>query len=192
MDEGASDFPFGRVSSATDGTIYAALPRDEYEISVFTPEGRLSRIIRRSYTPLPRTDEEKTIARRLQEAIASNYPTQPQEIRIEDTQPVISRLTALHDGTIWAQTGNGDREAPAGSWVLLDVFTPAGEFARQVALQGDHNAKGDGLVLLEDGRALVIVGSLEAWLNQMGSVADEAQENEAEPLEVICYRLGNQ
>ncbi len=188
MDEGATDFPWNRFASAPDGTIYAALARNDYAITVFEPDGSVRHVIRREYQSVTRNDQETGVARRIQEAIASNYPTPAQKILVEDTAPDISGMFVTTDGRLWVKTSRGDRESPEGCFTVLDVYDPDGNFDRQVALVGPHDAYRDGLTLLPDGRLLVVTSSLDSWLNQMGSVPDES-EPESEPLEIICYRI---
>ncbi|MBU8869904.1 MAG: 6-bladed beta-propeller [Gemmatimonadales bacterium] len=190
MNEGASDFIWQRIAAGSDGRVFAAIPRNEYAISVFTSNGDLEKIIKRPYVSKNRDKQEKQIAHRIQEGIGSNYPAPPKRIIIEDTQPDISQLTVMADGRLWVQTSVGDQNAPDGCWVVLDVFTADGRFEKQVALSGNHSATKDGLILLADGRAMVIVGALDAWLNQMGAVQEEADDAaESSPLEIICYQL---
>lgn len=188
MDEGASDFPLFRSAVLPDGSVAVAIPRNGYEITVFEPDGAVRRVIRRDYEPLQRTAEDKERQRRVQQAIGANFPAPLQGIEIEETEPDIGRLFPMNDGTLWVTTSRGEREAPEGCWTVLDVFDAGGQFVRQVALAGSHDASRDSLLLLPDGRAVVIVGSLDAWLNQMGAVPGE-DEAEADPLEIICYRI---
>ena len=190
MNEGASDFIWGRMAAGSDGTVYAAIPRNEYAISVYTAGTVPDRIIRRSYESVTRNEQEKQVAHRVQEAIGANYPVPPNRILIEDTEPDISQLHVMADGRLWVQTSRGERSAPDGCWVVLDVFTPDGRFEKQIALSGSHNAAKDSLILLADGRALVVVSAMDAWLSQMGAVQKESDDAaEVSPLEVICYRL---
>lgn len=188
MDEGATDFPLFRNAVAKDGSIAVAIPRNGYEITVFEADGSVRHVIHRDYEPVVRTAEDSERQRDIQKAIGKNFPAPPKEIRIEETEPDIGRLFALDDGTLWVTTSRGEREHPAGSWLVLDVFDRDGKFIRQVALAGNHDARRDDLRLLPDGRLLVVVGSLDAWLNQMGT-ASEAAGAEADPLEIICYRI---
>ena len=73
--------------------------------------------------------------------------------------------------------------------MVLDVFDASGTFEKQVALEGNHQADRDAVILLPNGRIVVIVGALDAWLNQQGAGANAEEAPEAEPLEVICYEL---
>ena len=193
MNEGASDFLFGRMALGPDRRVYLGIPRNEYVISVFSPQGVLEKIIKRPYESVVRTDEEKQVAHRIQEAIWAYYPTTPKRILIEDTKADIQQLLVAPDGRLWVQTSSGGRNAPDGCWLILDVYTPDGSFEKQVALAGDHDAERDNFTLLPDGRAVVVISALEAWLNQMGAIEKNADDaKEPAPLEIICYRLDSE
>lgn len=190
MNEGASDFPWNRYTRGADGAVYVGIPRNEYEITVFSADGEHDRIIRRRYESLPRTPEEIETARRVQKAIGANFPRPPQRIVVEDLAADLSGVHIGPDGLLWVQTSRGDRNPPEGCWVVLDVFDTGGKFVRQVALAGDHDAASDRLSILPDGRVIIVVSAVEGWLNQMGAVDEETgAADESQPLEIICYRL---
>jgi hypothetical protein len=189
MDEGQMDFIWNRLAVDQEGRVYAAPGRDDYSINVYAPDGSVERVINRQYTSAPRTEEQRQMAIQVIEAVAANYPTQPQEITIEDTQPVLSNLQVTADGRLWTQTSQGNLNTPDGAWVVLDVFDAEGKFEKQVALQGHHNPGHDALNILPNGRIIVIVGALDAWLNQQGAGTNDEEAQEADPLEVICYEL---
>ena len=63
--------------------------------------------------------------------------------------------------------------------MVLDVFDASGTFEKQVALEGDHQADRDAVILLPNGRIVVIVGALDAWLNQQGAGANAEEAPEA-------------
>ena len=75
-------------------------------------------------------------------------------------------------------------------WLVLDVYSAEGLFEKQVALSGNHDGANDSLTLLPDGRAVVVTGALEAWLNRMGAIDENAdEESDTSPLEIICYQM---
>jgi hypothetical protein len=189
LDEGSMDFVWSRLAVGPQGQVYAGPERNAYLINEYDADGAVVRTITREYKSPPRDDRQKKLARQIIEAVGANYPVPPQEITIEDTEPVLSNLFVSGDGMIWAQTSNGNREAPDGTWVVLDVFAPDGKFTYQVALKGEHDPARDAVFVLPNNEVIVVVGALDAWLNQQGANADEAEAQEGEPLEVISYRL---
>lgn len=182
------DFIWSRMAVSPEGLIYAAPARNTYEIHVWNAAGTEERVISRAYESLPRTDEVKAVQRKILEGIGANYPRPPRAVEIEAVAPDLTGMWVMNDGRLWVQTSRGDTEPPAGSWTVLDVFDPEGNFERQVALPGTHDALRDGLHLLPDGRAVVVIGALDAFLNQQAVGGEEAAE-EGAPLEIICYGL---
>ena len=182
------DFVWSRMATAPDGRIYAAPDRNAYEIHVWNAAGDEERIISRAYESLSRTDELKDVQRKIVEGIGANYPRPPRAVEVEDVAPDLSGMWVMNDGRLWVQTARGDAEPPDGCWTVLDVFDPDGNFERQVALPGDHDALRDGLHMLPDGRAVVVIGALDAYLNQQAVGGEDAAE-EGAPLEIVCYGL---
>ena len=189
LDELGMDFIWGRLDVGPDGKVYAAPARNEYRIEVYGADGAVERTITRKYSAPPRNDRQSKMARQVIEAVGANYPRPPEKITIEDTEPALSGITVTADGHIWTQTSVGNTDTPDGTFVVLDEFAADGTFARQVALQGDHDPTRDALMILPNGRLIVVVGALDAWLNQQGATNKEAETQEGEPLEVICYGM---
>jgi hypothetical protein len=189
LDELAMDFVWSRLAVGPAGKVYAGPERNAYLINVYGADGSVERTISRKYETSLRNDMEKKMARQVIEAVGANYPRPPQKITIEDTEPVLTNLTVTDDGRIWTQTSNGNRSAPDGTWVVLDVFAADGKFMQQVALRGEHDPARDAVNIMPDGRVVVVVGALDAWLNQQGATGKEEDVQEGAPLEVICYQL---
>ena len=178
LDEMEMDFVWGRMAVGPEGRVYAGTERNAYVINVYGVDGSLEKTITREFTASPRDEMQKKIARQVIEAVGANYPIPPRSVTIEDTEPVLGQLTVTDDGHIWAQTSIGNRETPDGTFVVLDVFGPDGKFQRQVALKGEHDASRDGINILPNGRIVVVVGALDAWLNQQGATNQEEEAQE--------------
>jgi hypothetical protein len=192
MTEAGLDFVWSRVAVGPQGKIYVAPERNEYEIKVFDKTGSQTGTISRDYTQGERTKEEVKASRQVLEAIAAYYPRPPLRYETEETAPAIAGIWATDDGRIWVQTGDSGKNTPDGTWVVLDVFGPDGKFEKQVALPGSYQARQDGLYLQPDGLVIVVVGALDAFLNQQAVSSDEGEgESTAQPLEVICYKMGS-
>jgi hypothetical protein len=189
LDEMSMDFVWNRMDVGPDGKVYAGPERNNYLINVYGADGGIEKTITRQYTSPPRTGDEKKLARQIIEAVGANYPVQPREITIEETEAVFRSLAVTQDGRIWVQTSAGNKNCPEGTWVVLDVFDPSGKFEKQVALQGMHDPSRDSVLVMPDGRVVVIVGALDAWLNQQGAAGSDEVAVESDPLEVICYQL---
>ena len=190
LDELEMDFVWSRMAVGGDGKVYAGVARNEYRIEVYGDDGSLERTITRAYAAPKRNEQQREIARQIVAAVGANYPIPPNEITIEDTEPVLANINVTADGRIWTQTSLGNSDGPDGAWVVMDVFDPDGKFAKQVALRGIHDPRRDAVYILPDERVVVVSGALDAWLNQQGVSGDDGAAVESDPLEVFCYRMG--
>ena len=191
LDEAAMDFVWSRYAADGHGLIAVAPERYTYRVDVYGADGARKLSFGRAYEVPERTEEQKKIARQIIEGVGAYYPTPPREITIEPREQVVTGLRFDPQGRIWVGTSRGVLDCPAGTWQVMDVFTPDGHFDRQVAIPGDYDPNHDSLTLLPDGRAVVVAGALNAFLMQQGVTGGEEADTseEIKPLELICYRL---
>lgn len=191
LTEKGMDFVWSRLASGPDGQIYVAIERDEYTISVMDPDGTLNRTIKRDYQAPARTGRQKKIAKQVIEAVGANYPAPLRGTEIESNEAAIGSITITNDNRMWIEAGVSDDALPEGTWAIFDVFDPDGKFEKQVALKGSYNRHRDSVSILPDGRILVVTGALDAFLNKMGAIGEEDVQSDADPLEIICFKLEN-
>ena len=157
-----------------------------YDIHVWGPDATPIRVIHRDGAPLPRSEAEKEAIRK---RFVFRGPRRP-EVHVADNYPVVDRLFARPDGGLWVLTSRGARERAEGILATFDVFDPEGRFVRQVSLAGEGDPVEDALHLRND-RLFVVRhfqdASASMW--SRGGDADGGEEEDAEPIEVICYRL---
>lgn len=183
LDEASMDFVWvGRMAIDSAGRVYSGPERNRYLVQVHRPDGTLLREFTRAVTAPERTAEDRNIAVKILEAIGANYGVPLQGVTVEDTDPVIMGLWVRPDGEVWVQTTAN--QPPAGAFALLDVFDADGKLVRQVALEVPGDPKRDGLYLLDDGRVVVVLGGLDAFLSQQGVASSSDQ---APVLEVVVY-----
>jgi hypothetical protein len=176
-----------------DDRVYVAPHIDRYEIHVFGADGVLERIIEREYEPWKRTAAEREHFTEMVQAI---YYGAPLEVGVDplDHEPAINYLQRglrVHaDGTLWVLTTRGLRAQEPGVFATFDVFSPAGNFVRRVAIRGPWDGRRDGLFLLGEDRAAVITGFVDAMVLQFtgGNLAIDLG-GEAGGMEVIHCRL---
>jgi hypothetical protein len=179
----------GGLALGPDGSIYAAPIRDRYEIHVFGRNGSLERVIEREFEPRRRTRKEKDLINDTRRMIINGREI---EKEIGDYHPSISGLWVDDDGQLWVRSSRSDHERPPGVFLTYDVFDGSGRLARQVAVHGPGDPAEDGLFLLGQDRAVVVrgmVGAALAMVGARGNAQQDGDEEEAAPLEVICYRL---
>ncbi len=99
--------------------------RDEYRIDIIDPRGRLSRVVRRDFDPVPIPKDL------LEKAKRSLPPEMPAEMPTHF--PAYLRLAADDEGRIFALTPPYDPEDRSFTW---DVFDAEGRFLANVRLPG--------------------------------------------------------
>jgi len=175
-----------------DGRVYTAPRRDEYAVEVYSPEGKLERVIKRNYQHLKRSAVER---RRIHDMLDSLFQSFPIDYSIEieeydyDILAMQGGVRVRDDGTLWILSSRGAHDQPAGMMMTFDVFDPEGHFQRQVALKCDHDGLWDGLFFTGKDRAVVVTRQIEAKVAQYGDGASVLAEDEGSAMEVICYRM---
>ncbi len=178
-----------RWAAGPDGRVYSAVEFGEYSINVWNPDGKVAHVIRREYPSHGRTDEHKETVLDIFKGFTRQIPIPNIKYEIEDTwNPVVS-LNVRDDGTLWVLTSTGNIDQPEGVVGRYDVFDKGGNFARRVTLKGQGDPTADGQFFVND-RLFVVTD----WLNAMmalqgGAPPEEEADEEAEPMEIISYRL---
>ncbi|MCX5737063.1 MAG: hypothetical protein NTZ61_00915, partial [Proteobacteria bacterium] len=156
--EGDEYFVFPRrwaLDSA--GRVYAATARDRYQINVYNTDGSLARVIEREYARPKRNAQETARIQAAMDAQTRQVPVKI-ETQIEEYEPVIARIQIMDNCEIWVMNSASTRDLPAGVMINFDVFDPAGNFVRAVAVACDANGDQDGLFFFGKDRALVVTG----------------------------------
>jgi hypothetical protein len=178
-----------------DGKVYTTADRDEYAISVFEPDGKLNRVIEKEHVIRTRTSDEVDLMHRM---IANAMSTMSIEVTIdvEKTDPVLAYLhrglRVTDDGFLWVLTSRGYREAPEGTMLTYDLFSPEGHFVKEMSLECDGNGLYDALFFPTPDHVVLVKGYLGALAAMFGRGAPISEEgDEAEPMEVVCYRVAD-
>ncbi len=168
------------------GNIYAPMKRDAYEVSVFDQTGQLLRVFGRKYQPRKRSQDEKD---EITPLINLGGDPQNREWNIADHDECIIRIMFNHDDqTVWVLTPHGANDQPEGILETWDVFGTDGEYLKQVPVPLGHEMNDGTCYLVGDGRLVVIKGTASVF--DSGDESEEdGEEEEVEPLEVICYQM---
>ncbi len=187
MEEATWDTFDRRWLVGRDGRVYAATTYPDYRVHVWNPDGSVDRIIEREYTHRKRTDEEKRIASDLYGMFAAQFNG---EVRIEDYTKDIEGIFVRDDGSLWVLTSEGSRDHPEESLGVFDVFDREGRLIRQVTLQGEGDPLTDGYYFVGD-KLYVVNDLLQAYIGLFsgGQSLDVGEEEEPEPMGVICYQI---
>jgi 6-bladed beta-propeller len=182
-----SDWVWSRIALGADGKVVTALPRNGYEITVFNPDGSTDRIIEREYEPWQRSQRAKDRMDAFTQGLLLQFPPNtPYEN--SDVEQDIEAMYVQDDGSIWCLSSRAMWEPKPGVLHTYDVFSAEGEFIKQVDVRCEGSSDRDLLVFTKDDLVFQVTGFFEAILAMQAGGAG-SDESEAEPMEVICYRV---
>ena len=143
-------------------------------------------VIERDYERLARSDEQTERVRGIYEAFTRRVPNAT--IKLDDSFKDIMTLYSRDDGSCWVLSSRGMEKRPDGSIGVFDVFNHDGHFVRQVTLNGEGDPAQDAYFFVGH-RLYVVTGFLSAAMAAQGGADNENEEEDAEPMAVICYQL---
>jgi hypothetical protein len=187
LDEKNMDFCWSRWVYGQDNKTYVAPERNEYRINVFDTDGNLEKVISRDYSSFERDDTLNRRATMRVEGVATYHGVPLQGLSIENTEPDIVGMWVDGEGYLWVHTSRGRAEKPEGAYSTYDVFAPDGSFDRQVALMCPADPYKDSLQFLDDGRVVIVLSSLDAWLTQQNVKREEGEDQDSRTLEIVVY-----
>jgi len=177
-------------AASSDGRIFVSDNFDAYTIKRYNSAGQIERVIEREYTHRKRTkaemEENKPRVRFRTQGGRSHQP----ESTASPTDRDILQMYARDDGSLWVLSSRGALDPQKGTFITLDVFDQDGRFVNQTALQVEGNFRKDGIEIAGD--HLFIIRQLRSAERAMD--ADELDEpvdedEDAEPMSILCYRL---
>lgn len=179
-----------RWTSGPDGRVYSAVDFGEYKINVWGSDGKLRHVINRDYPPHERSKAESERILEIYKGFTRQIPIPNIQYEIEPNWNPIQAVQARDDGSLWVQTSRGGPSGlPEGEIGGYDIFNKDGKLERQVILKGQGNPQTDGYFFVKD-RLFVVTDFLDAMMAlQGGAGATEEVDEEAEPMEIICYQL---
>jgi hypothetical protein len=181
-----------RWTAAPDGRAFSAVDFGEYSIDVWSPDGKLDRVIEREYPEHTRTAEDNERLLGIYKGFTRQIPVPNVKYELEETWNPIQRLWARDDGSLWVQSSRGSQGLEDGIIGMFDVFDKAGHFIKQVTLKGEGNPRTDGYFFVRD-RLFVVTD----WLNSLmalqggGRQAEEEEDLEEEDalMEIVSYHV---
>jgi hypothetical protein len=133
----APALPFGRTTeTGLVGDGVAIGSSDSYEISVFSPDGQLQRVVRKSHAPVPVTVEsfrilaDRRVSRIPDEALRAERRQELLDMPIPETMPAFGLLIGDSEGYMWVQ----EYVTPGEPTVDWSVFGPDGVFLGTVTM----------------------------------------------------------
>ncbi len=182
---------FDRVwTVGTNGLAYIPTEWNKYQIEVCDGSGAV-RYIERAYEPRKRTSGEKDRWQKIYDEFTKRQ-VPGSSWKLEETDQDIGQIFPRKDGSLWVLSSRGRLDAPEGSIGVFDVFDAKGHYVRQVTLKGEGNPMTDGY-FFSGNRLFVVTDFLSAAMSANGGSADVLEDENPEPMAVICYKLeGNE
>lgn len=178
-----------------DDIIYTAPERGAYLIHVRDMAGNMVAKFRREFSPRKRNDQDKEDLTSNMRIII-NGVQQEIEKHVLDHDPAIMDLKVAKDGRLFVNNCHSQRKLlPQGVAGRFDVIAPDGQFLEELTLTiPEFNNEQDRLIFLDGIHWLLIrhFDSASAAMNAgFGGDGedDEVDLEEAEPLEVVLYRM---
>jgi len=182
-----NDFIWWRMDVGPEGKLVVCEPRYGYALSVYSPDGTLERVIDREYESWTRNE---AVFKRWETIMAAQAgqlpPGTPTEA--EKMEQDVTDLRVARDGSIWVLPSRQMYEPDPGTFATYDVFTPSGDFDRQVRVSCEGSSSTDRLFFAGGDRLFQVKGFWDAVLSASGGPASDDEE-EPEPMEVICYLI---
>lgn len=174
-----------------DGHVYLVPRFDEYRIDVYNRDGVHVRTITRDHTARLRSEEEKAEQRA---SMQMNVGGREVEIdwKQQDRARCVERLQVLDDGSLWVSNSYGGVRWPEHGERSYDVYDAGGRLQREVTVTVPEGGKGHRLVLMDDGRFLLIKGleslSLSIGASSTGTTSTVRQDNPTDAAhELVCF-----
>jgi hypothetical protein len=182
-------------AASADGKLFVNDTFDAYEVKFYSVDAKLARVATRDYQHRARSKEEMESGDRprfmMRGGRGGGRGGQRFEAKPSPTDPDVLLMFARDDGTLWVLSSRGGRDVPKGTIARFDVFDAAGHFVREVSIQGEGSYRADGIAIVGD-RLVVLKGLRSAQRAMFASMSDDPaaeEDEEAEPMSIVCYRL---
>ena len=152
------------------------------------------RKIDRQYARLKRTAQQK---QELIDLFSMELRQLPFEFEIEvgDYEPDIAwiqkSVRVAPDGSLWVLNSRGTVDQPAGILQTFDVFDGEGHYTQQVQVACEGDPERDFLFFAGDRRVIRVTGFIDALRSAMGGGFATDNEDEPQPMEIICYEISD-
>ncbi len=185
LHETEADFVWWRLAVDHQGRVLVGEPREDYLISVYNADGTLEREFGREYETMKRSADMTARFTAMMEAQSAQLPPGSGTEVAEMAQDIWG-IHCHHDGTYWVTNSRGMYQPPEGAFAAWDVFDAEGHYVREVRAAVDATPGTDLLMLTDHGHAVLINGFWDAVLSVMGA---GNPNDDAEPMEIVCYRV---
>lgn len=186
-DETSDYFP-SAWTVGPDGRVWVPPHRNEYRFDVYDPDGTLSFAVERDYESWQRSPEDLEQTR-LWMTPWGRGRGRDWEIVVEPTSRDVMQSHVDGSGRLWVMSSRGAHPQQDGVHSVWDVFDAEGHFREQVALVCEGKALEDEIRFVGGGMVILVRNALDAALSARAQATEEEFDEEAEPVEVVVYRM---
>jgi len=187
-DETGPFFPGNRWDLTPAGELVVDASRDAYRLEFLDLEGRLLRVVVRDFAPRRQTEEDREATRR-SVRLYRNGVKQEMDFHFRDRDPAIRFVDALPDGSLMVHTCFMDKDLPAGVVHRYDRHAADGTLLEEVRIRGDYDPDYDRLLLLKDGRAVILRNYDANVRSAMNMLEDDDPVREDDVFEIVVCDL---
>jgi len=181
--------PENRFDVLPDGGTVVGIPRDGYEVSIFSPDGVLERVFTRKFSTWQRDDHAYNIWKRILETVERNQAPGA-KLSWEKTEPDIQSISTSPDGKIWILNSRGRWVPPENVFLSFDVFDSEGVYLEEVQFVCEGNGRRDMLFFSGGNLVFKVGGFWDATLAQFGGLGVTIDEDEEpQPVTVTCFKM---
>ena len=185
---GNTRIDFRKVAAGQDGRVYIAVDRNDYRINVYTPDGKLERVIEREYVSRDRSEQDYNLLKSILETQLAQIPNA--KIVIGKNEPDIGAVSFGRDGNLWVTSSRSGFDEPEGTLITWDVFNPDGHFIKTVSARCEGDGENDILFWTPEGNAVMVTGFTEGMRAfQSRGAGDEDDSGDAAPMEVVYLKV---
>ncbi len=176
------------------GRIFMVSHYDAYEVAVHSPTGNHAWSFSRPHEARLRTEAEKEDVRTgMQINIGGHEPKI--EWKVQDRVRCIDRIQVLDDGSIWILGSRGRDGWDDRGTLVYDVFSADGQLEREVTVTVPEGGEGDRVILMTDGRFMLVKGMDTLSISITAGNSDEVNVSDEELgeilLELVCFEIAH-
>ena len=186
----AESFFEGQTNACSkDGTVYYAPKRNEYLVEGFNSAGEKVSEIKREYKQRKRTAEEIEKHKDGYSATANGVKLEV-DVVVEPYVQAIRQIIVRDDNSLWIANSHSFNDLPDGIYGIFDHFSEDGTFIDTVEIHLDADREKDHIFFPSDNLCVVIKDASAAVSSMYSRFEDDEEDyGDAEPLEVIVYKL---
>jgi hypothetical protein len=182
-EEDWQEYVWARMAVDADGTVVACIPRNEFELSWFSPDGAVKQTATLPFKAWKRNQLAHDRMEGILERQARHVPGGAVP-GVAPTEPLVVDMLVRDNGDVWCMTSQSMWNAKEGIFVAYDVVDKNGQYTQRVEVVCEGDPTRDRLLISGD-RAYLVTGYWDAVYRVQGADVDE----NARPMSITCFEI---